>query len=98
MFFTLITTLLLFLEELCDNFRNFAEFCSEVVSTTTDINEYRAYRELYNVFTVRNETCEAFRKYDGTVAATYLDYLYDKLPNVAKFIEELHKDKTGIYI
>ena len=80
------------------NFRNFAEFCEEVLATTKDINEYRAYRELYNVFTVRNETCEAFRKYDGTVAKTYLDYLYDKLPNIAIFIDELHKDKTGIYI
>ena len=80
------------------NFRNFAEFCEDVLANTTDINEYRAYRELYNVFTVRNETCEAFRKYDGTVATTYLDYLYDKLPNIASFIDELHKDKTGIYI
>ena len=35
---------------------------------------------------------------DGNVANTYLEYLYDKLPNVAKFIDELHKDKTGIYI
>ena len=86
------------IDTLYTNFRNFAEFCEDVLANTTDINEYRAYRELYNVFTVRNETCEAFRKYDGTVATTYLDYLYDKLPNIASFIDELHKDKTGIYI
>jgi predicted Zn-dependent protease with MMP-like domain len=83
---------------LFNNFRNFAEFCTEVISTTTDINEYKAYKELYKTITVRKDTTELFKMSNGEVATTYLEYLYDKLPYVAKNIEEMHKDKTGIYI
>ena len=83
---------------LYNNFRNFAEFCSEVISTTTDINEYKAYKELYKAFTVRKDSTEIFKKSNGEVATTYLEYLYDKLPNIAVKIDEMHKDKTGVYI
>lgn len=86
------------IDTLYNNFRNFAEFCSEVVSTTTDINEYKAYKELYKAFTVRKDSTELFKKSDGEVATTYLEYLYDKLPNIAAKIDDIHKDKTGIYI
>lgn len=80
------------------NFRNFAEFCEDRVANTTDINEYKAYKELYKVFTVREETGKAFTKSDGNIAKTYMEYLYDKLPHIAETIEGLHKDKMGVYI
>lgn len=83
---------------LFNNFRNFSEFCEDVIANTTDINEYKAYKELLKVITVRKDSAELFRKSDGEIATTYLDYLYDKIPVIAKFIDELHKDKTGIYI
>ena len=35
---------------------------------------------------------------DGKVAETYMEYLYDKLPHIAEYIDELHKDKLGVYI
>ena len=86
------------IDTLFNNFRNFAEFCSDMVATTTDINEYKAYKELYKAITVRKDMTDLFLKSDGNVAETYLDYLYDKLPVIANIIDEMHKDKTGIYI
>lgn len=86
------------IDELFNNFKNFAEFCSNMVSTTNDINEYKAYKELFNIIRIRKDCTELFTKSDNTLADTYLDYLYDKVPNIAKVIDELHKDKTGVYI
>ena len=83
---------------LFNNFKNFAEFCSNMVATTTDINEYKAYKELYKVITVREDSINLFTMSNGEVAGTYLEYLYDKLPVIAEKIDEMHKDKTGIYI
>ena len=80
------------------NFRSFAEFCEDRLANTTDINEYKAYKELYKVFTVREETGSAFTLSNGDVAKTYIEYLYDKLPHIAEYIDELHKDKMGVYI
>ena len=80
------------------NFRNFAEFCEEMISTTNDINEYKAYKELYKTIAVREDMTKLFTLSDGSVANTYLEYLYDKLPSIAEFIDSLHKDKTGVYI
>lgn len=86
------------IETLYKNFRNFAEFCAERATNTENIYEYRAYKDLYKVFTVREEVGEAFRLSNGKVATTYIEYLYDKLPHIAEFIDSLHKDKLGVYI
>lgn len=86
------------IETLYNNFKNFAEFCKERVANTEDIREYKAYKELYKVFTVREEVGEAFTKSNGEKANTYMEYLYDKLPHIAEFIEDLHEDKLGVYI
>lgn len=86
------------IEVLYNNFLNFAEFCKERVINTTDIEEYRAYKKLYKVFTVREEVGNAFMLSNGKPATTYMEYLHDKLPDVAKFIDGLHKDKLGVYI
>ena len=86
------------IDTLYNNFKNFAEFCSDMISTTTDINEYKAYKELYKVITVRKDTTKLFTLTNGNVANTYLEYLYDKLPVIAAQIDDMHKDKTGVYI
>lgn len=86
------------IDTLYNNFKNFSDFCIEMLANTTDINEYKAYKELYKVFTVRKDSTELFKKSDGTIATTYLDYIYDKIPVVAKQIDELNKDKMGVYI
>ena len=83
---------------LYDNFRNFAEFCEDMIANTNDINEYKAYKELYKVITVRKDMTDLFKLSDGSVATTYIEYLYDKLPIVAKIIDETKKEDTGIYI
>lgn len=83
---------------LFNNFKNFSEFCEYVIYTTTDINEYKAYKELYKAITVRKDSIELFKMSNGNVATTYLEYLYDKLPLIADFINDLHKDKTGVFI
>lgn len=86
------------IETLYNNFTNFAEFCKERVANTEDIREYKAYKELFKVFTVREEVGNAFTMSNGQVAETYMEYLYDKLPHIAEYINDLHKDKLGVYI
>lgn len=86
------------IEKLYHNFRNFADFCIQQMATTENLKEYHAYKRLYEVFTVREETGEAFTMSNGKIADTYLEYLYDKLPHIAEFIDAMHKDKTGVYI
>lgn len=86
------------IEILYNNFVDFAEFCKERVANTEDIREYKAYKELFKVFTVREEVGNAFTMSNGEIAKTYMEYLYDKLPNIAEYIDELHKDKLGVYI
>lgn len=86
------------IDNLYNNFKNFAEFCANIVENTTDINEYKVFKELYKVFTVREETGEVFKKTDGDVANTYMEYLYDKVPHIADAIAQAHKDKLGVYI
>ncbi len=86
------------IDKLYNNFKNFAEFCADVIANTTDINEYKAYKELYKVFTVRKDMTDLFKMTNGEVATTYLEYLYDKLPVIADTIDNMHKDKTGVYI
>ena len=86
------------IETLYNNFADFAEFCKERVANTEDIREYKAYKELFKVFTVREEVGNAFTMTDGKKASTYMEYLYDKLPHIAEYIDELHKDKLGVYI
>lgn len=86
------------IDTLFNNFRNFTEFCSEVISTTNDINEYKVYKELYNIISVRRDSVDLFRMSDGSIATTYLEYLYDKEPSIATFIDSLDKDKTGVFI
>ena len=86
------------IEILYNNFLNFAEFCKERIAHTEDIREYRAYKELFKVFTVREEVGNAFTMSNGEIAETYMEYLYDKLPNIAQYIDSLHKDKLGVYI
>jgi hypothetical protein len=86
------------IETLYNNFTNFAEFCKERVANTEDIREYKAYKELFKVFTVREEVGNVFTMSNGQVAETYMEYLYDKLPHIAEHINDLHKDKLGVYI
>lgn len=86
------------IETMYKNFRNFADFCVSRMADTQDLKEYHAYKQLYQVFTVREETGEAFRMSNGEIAKTFIQYLRDKLPHIADFIEDIHKDKLGVYI
>jgi hypothetical protein len=56
----------------------------------------KAYNELYKVITVRKDMTDLFKLSDGSVVSTYIEYLYDKLPIVAKIIDETKKEDTGI--
>lgn len=86
------------IETIYKNFKNFADFCADVISTTENIYEYKAYKQLYKAITVREETGEAFTMSNGKIAKTFLEYLYNKLPHIAEMIDDMHKDKLGVYI
>lgn len=67
--------------------KGFRDFVTERLASTQNIEEYRAYKKIYNALMVTEETGELFKKSDGTVATTFLDYLQDKDIALATYVE-----------
>lgn len=86
------------IETLYNNFINLKDFCIKRMNETTDIYEYRAYEDIYKTIMIKNETTKAFTMSNGAVAKTYMEYLRDKLPYIADYIETVDKESTGVLI
>jgi len=80
------------------NFKNFANFCIEQMNTTDDVKVFRAYQDLYKTLMIKKETTKAFKMNNGLVAITYMEYVRDKLPYIADYIDSLEKDECGVII
>jgi hypothetical protein len=52
-----------------------------------DINEYTAYRALYDIQMIKENTTTMFTKKDGNEAQTYMEYLRDSEPLLADILE-----------
>lgn len=86
------------INEMYSNIRWLADFLTERINTTTSLKEYRACKDLYETLMIKEYTTDIFKKKDGNVASTYLDYLKDQNPRIGHFIENCPKEKTDVYI
>lgn len=86
------------INNLYNNFKNFANFCIEQMNTTNDIKVFRAYQDLYRTLMIKKETTKAFKLNNGLVAISYMEYVRDKLPHIADYIDSLEKDECGVII
>lgn len=77
-----------------DNHMDLLKYITEKLSSTQDINEYRAYRQLYETVYVKNENIKSFT-INGYVPTTYLDYL--KYANYKLYDIVMKADKSDLY-
>ena len=86
------------INEMYNNIRELADFCTYKITTTQNIKEYKAYKDLYEALMIKNYTDETLKKKDGTIATTYLNYLEDSNYTLADFVKMCDKERTGVYI
>lgn len=82
------------LNKVYDNHMDLLEYITEKLSTTQDINEYRAYKQLYNTIYIKDENIKSFTV-NGYVPTTYLDYL--KYANYKLYDIVMKADKSDLY-
>ena len=73
-------------------------FLINKISTSTTIEEYRVYKDLFNTLMISEESSILFQKSDGTPALTFKDYFSDHDPVIYDFIENADIDKLSGYI
>ena len=82
------------LNKVYDNHMDLLEYITEKLSTTQDINEYRAYKQLYNTIYIKDENIKSFTV-NGYVPTTYLDYL--RYANYKLYDIVMKADKSDLY-
>lgn len=80
------------------NIRDLNDFLVEKLSSVQTIEEYHAYRKLYDTLMVTQHMENLFRKSDGEVAETFIEYLWDRDHMMAQFVEEVETDLIGEYV
>lgn len=66
----------------------------ELRQKTKDLNEYLVVKELIDYLTKSKLLSNIFRKQNGEIAETFLDYLADYNPTIAEYIENLPIDEV----
>lgn len=67
-------------EEFNTLFARVKDFKDDILNAmweATDVNQYTAYKAIYDIYMTKSAVDETFTKSDGTIASTYLDYLHD---------------------
>ena len=83
------------INDLFNNYMGLYKALIEKMSTTTDINVYRAYRKLYQCLFFTKENDKMFNlgtKESPQYAKTYMEYLQHKLPDIYEFINNTGPD------
>lgn len=80
------------------NVRELNDFLVEKMATTQNIEQYRAYKKLFETLYITEIVDDVFKKKDGQVAETYLEFLHDLNPLLAQIVEESDKEKASSYI
>lgn len=64
----------------------------EIRYKTKNLNEYLVVKELIDYLTKSKLISDVYRKRDGTIATTFIDYLADSNPSIAEYIDNLPID------
>lgn len=86
------------INDMYNNINELMEFCVYKINNSHSLKEYKAYKDIYEALMVKEYTTDILKKSNGKVASTYLDYLKDKNPVLADFVNSCEKNSTGIYI
>lgn len=78
--------------------RDMNDYIINKMATTNDKDVYHAYRNLYDTMMVTQHMENLFKKSNGEIATTFIEYLYDIDPVTANFIDnEIEYDSLGEY-
>lgn len=80
------------------NIRELNDFLVERLGAAQNIDEYRAYQKLFQALMITTHTEALFKKSDGTIAETFLEYLQDHDEEMANFVMEVDIEMIGDHI
>jgi len=80
------------------NVKKFNDFIVDKMAKSQNIEEYRAYQQLHKTLMITNETTDLFKKDDGTIAETFLDYLEYRDFDLYTFVTTCDESKISEYI
>lgn len=86
------------INKLYTNIKQLNDFIVQRLGDTQNIDEYRAYKKLYEALMITQDTQELFKMSNGEVAETFIEYLHDVDPALAAFVETAEEDKLTEYI
>lgn len=86
------------INNLYENIKGLEEFLIEKMALSKSIKEYEAYKKLYNTLLITNETTDVFKKSNGEVAKTFLEYLQDSDIELYEFVNTANYDDIPSYI
>lgn len=78
--------------------RNFNDYLVDKLSTVQDLDQYRIYQQIFDALLITEENAEIFKKTDGSIATTYIDYLEDREPLLGTFVSSADPNLIGEYI
>jgi len=87
-----------YVNKIFENIRGLEEFLVEKMAAAKSIKEYEAYKKLYNTLMVTRETTIVFKKSDGEVAKTFLEYLQDADIQLYEFVNTVNHDDIPGYM
>jgi len=86
------------INNLFTNIKGLNTFLINKMNTSSSIEEYRAYKNLFTALMVSTESTTLFQKSDGTPALTFKDYFSDHDSIIYDFIDTVEYDKIPGYI
>lgn len=66
-----------------------------ILETTSDIEEYKVYKKVFDSLMISEKVLEVYKKYDGTLATSYMDFLSDN-PIVYKYLKDIFEMRDNI--
>lgn len=67
----------------------------KVLETTSDIEEYKVYKKVFDSLMISEKVLEVYKKYDGTLATSYMDFLSDN-PIIHKYLSDIFNMRDDI--
>jgi hypothetical protein len=83
---------------LYDVIHDFNDFIVEQMSSTQDLDTYKAYQTIFKSLMVTMEATETFNKSDGNMANTFMEYLQDQNIDLYNFVLTLDKTQCSTYM
>lgn len=77
------------------NIRSLETFLAEKIATTSNLESYHAYKKLYDTLMVSQTTDIIFKKSNGEIASTFLDYLDDADLALAEYVRNVDPEDVS---